>query len=315
MKASCPDYEAQIQELLTKYENEIEIPEDEIPENILELLLEEFAEPEPEVVENDEDNEDADDEENNFEPDLEELLEAADNKISELKSNLLKAKQDLEGLKDAQEALKETHKSEIAVITEQWEGTKAELREHLKPIKEEHKERLKALKEEQKTSSQQLKNLIKQLEKEIPQAEYDKNLFTTKGKLSLILADDDLLQKLSDRFIDAEVAKQLDYPIFMAVSEQGGKNNSGEYEYLMDENGNMVEDENGNPVFKQDLVNYNITKVELENMNASTSTNEVGETLPMAAEPVESYQVKGKPLEIAEAFVKYAKEQKFNFWK
>jgi type I restriction enzyme M protein len=316
VKAACPDYAAQIQELLTAYESELEIPEDQIPENILELILEEFAEPEPETTEADSEGEDTEDEEENIvEPDLEELLEAADTKITELKTELLKAKQQLDGVKDAEEAIKETQKAEIEIITEQWEGTKAELKEHLKPVKEEHKERIKALKEEQKTTSKQLKSLIKQMEKDIPQAEYDKNLLTTKGKLKLIIADDDLLQKLSDRFIDAEVAKRLDYPIFMAVSEQGGKNNSGEYEYLIDEDGNIVEDENGNPVFRQDLVNYDISKAALEAMNTKKSTDEKGEELSMAAEPRAEYLVKGKPLAIAEAFVRYAKEQGFNFWK
>jgi type I restriction enzyme M protein len=317
VKAACPDYAAQIQELLTACESELEIPEDQIPENILELILEEFAEPEPETTEADsegDDTGDEDEEENSVEPDLEELLEAADTKITELKTELLKAKQQLDGLKDAEEAMKETQKAEIEIITEQWEGSKAELREHLKPVKEEHKERIKALKEEQKTTSKQLKSLIKQMEKDIPQAEYDKNLLTTKGKLKLIIADDDLLQKLSDRFIDAEVAKRLDYPIFMAVSEQGGKNNSGEYEYLIDEDGNIVEDENGNPVFRQDLVNYDISKAALEVMNTKKSTDEMGEELSMAAEPRAEYLVKGKPLAIAEAFVRYAKEQGFNFW-
>lgn len=318
VKAACPDYAAQIQELLTAYESELEIAEDQIPENILELILEEFAEPEPETTEADSEGDDTEDEnkeENIVEPDLEELLEAADTKITELKTELLKAKQQLDGLKDAEEAMKETQKAEIEIITEQWEGTKAELREHLKPVKEEHKERIKALKEEQKTTSKQLKSLIKQMEKDIPQAEYDKNLLTTKGKLKLIIADDDLLQKLSDRFIDAEVAKRLDYPIFMAVSEQGGKNNSGEYEYLIDEDGNIVEDENGNPVFRQDLVNYDISKAALEVMNTKKSTDEMGEELSMAADPKVEYLVKGKPLAIAEAFVRYAKEQEFSFWK
>lgn len=316
VKAACPDYAQQIQDLLTSTEGELDIAEELIPENILELILEEFAEPELEMPESGDENEDgeSDEDESSTEPDLEELLETADTRITELKSELLKSKQQLDGLKDAQEALKETQKAEIEIITEQWEGTKAELREHLKPIKAAHKERVKALKEEQKITSRQLKSLIKQLEKDIPQAEYDKNLLTIKGKLSLMLADDDLLQKLSDRFIDAEVAKRLDYPIFMAVSEQGGKNNSGEYEYLIDEDGNIVEDESGNPAFKQDLVNYDITKEALEAMEAP-APDSVPEPLLMAAEPPRvPYQVTSKPLAIAEAFVKYAKEQGFNFW-
>jgi len=157
--------------------------------------------------------------------------------------------------------------------------------------------------------------LIKQLEKEIPQAEYERNLLTNKGKLALVFSDDDLLQKLSDRFIDAEVAKRLDYPIFMAVSEQGGKNNSGEYEYLIDEDGNIVEDDNGNPVFNQDLVNYDIPKAALEEFKVTSKSWIQEEDLSIAAEPVVEYVIQGKSTGIAEAFVKFAKEQELNFWK
>lgn len=313
VKAACPNYAEQIEELLAAHETDIDIPEDKIPENIMELIQEEFSEPEPEVTETDEETPETENEdEENFE--LEDKLEAAENKIAELKAELPRAKQQLDGLKDAQEALVETQKAEIKIITQQWEGTKKELQEHLKPIKEEHKQRLKNLKEQQKETEKQLKTLIKQLEKDIPQAEYEKNLLTNKGRLQLILQDDDLLQKLSDRFVDAEVAKRLDYPIFMAVSEEGGKNNSGEYEYLTDENGNIVEDEYGNPVIKQDLVNYKITKEELEAMDVTVSTGKDGGVLQNVADPPGEYVVKGKPLAIAEAFVMFAKEQGFNFW-
>lgn len=316
VKAACPDYSAQIRELLTAHENEIDIPEEEIPENILELILEEFEEPEPEIAETEDEATDTnsiEEEENTLGHDLGDLLEEANNKIENLKAELLKAKQQLVGLKDAKGALDETQKSEITIITEQWTGTKAELQEHLKSIKEAHKKRLNKLKEEQKEKEKQLKALIKQLENEISQAEHEKNLLTNKGKLMLILQDDELLQKLADRFVDAEVAKRLDYPIFMAVSEEGGKNNSGEYEYLTDEDGNILEDENGNPLIKQDLVNYNITKEELEAMNTGARTTE--ENLSIAAEPTDEYKVKGKELAIAEAFVKFAKEQGLNFWR
>jgi len=39
------------------------------------------------------------------------------------------------------------------------------------------------------------------------------------------------------------------------------------------------------------------------------------EEVPLAADPEVEYVIQGKPLAIAEAFVKYAKEQGFNFWK
>lgn len=64
-----------------------------------------------------------------------------------------------------------------------------------------------------------------------------------------------------------------DYPIFMAVSKKGGKDNSGEYIYKKDANGNYVHDSKGRKVLDHDLD------------------------------------------EIADAFKKFAQEQKFSFWR
>jgi len=44
-----------------------------------------------------------------------------------------------------------------------------------------------------------------------------------------------------------------DYPIFMAVSKKGGKDNSGDYVYKKDENGNYVHGTNGRKVLDHDL--------------------------------------------------------------
>ncbi|KKU68039.1 MAG: Type I Restriction Enzyme [Parcubacteria group bacterium GW2011_GWA2_47_16] len=64
---------------------------------------------------------------------------------------------------------------------------------------------------------------------------------------------------------------QADYPIFMAVSKKGGKDNSGDYIYKKDANGNYVHDGKGRKVLDHDLD------------------------------------------EIADGFLKFAKEQKLNF--
>jgi len=76
------------------------------------------------------------------------------------------------------------------------------------------------------------------------------------------------LEKWSD-----ESRPQKDYPIFMAVSKKGGKDNSGDYIYKKDKNGNYIHDTKGRKVLDYDLD------------------------------------------EIAEAFIKFAKKQKFSFWK
>ena len=94
------------------------------------------------------------------------------------------------------------------------------------------------------------------------------------------------------------LAKRLDSPIFMAVSERGGKNNSGDYEYELDEEtGSLVEFPDGHPqegqlVVSQDLVNYDLT------------LNDLADAISLPDDK----------LCIAEAFVRFAKEQKFDFW-
>ena len=72
-----------------------------------------------------------------------------------------------------------------------------------------------------------------------------------------------------------------DYPIFFAVSEKGGKDNSGDYIYLKNgDNGQYKLDENGHLIVQHDLHSH---KGEL-------------------------------PEGIAEAFIKWAKKEKLSFW-
>ena len=58
------------------------------------------------------------------------------------------------------------------------------------------------------------------------------------------------LQKWDDDPID-------DYPIFFAVSEKGGKDNSGDYEYLQNSDGQYQLDKNGHLIVDHDLHNNN----------------------------------------------------------
>jgi type I restriction enzyme M protein len=135
------------------------------------------------------------------------------------------------------------------------------------------------------------------LEKRISEVEVAAKLLTNRGKLELILEDPELIATLKERWIAAEAAKRLDYPIFMAVSERGGKNNSGDYEFRVDEDGSLVEFPDGHPqegqlVVDQDLVNYDLTADDL----------------------TEAGKIPEDKLCVAEAFVRYAQEQGFDFW-
>ena len=103
---------------------------------------------------------------------------------------------------------------------------------------------------------------------------------TLKGRVELLLDDPRALEELRQKWIDAEIAKRLDYPVFMATSEQGGKDSAGEYTYRKNPTGGILEDENGNPLIEQDCIKYRDED----------------------------------PDGIAEQFVRWAKKQKLSFW-
>jgi len=75
--------------------------------------------------------------------------------------------------------------------------------------------------------------------------------------------------------------KKEDYPIFFAVSEKGGKDNSGDYTFLKNGDGKNKLDKNGHLIVEHDLHNHD------------------GEL----------------PDGIAEAFIEFAKKEKLSFWK
>jgi len=287
----CPAYEDEIQTLLDSHDGEV--PEETIPEAVTDLIIETFNEQEVEVPT--EENGEAENrkEEVAETPTGEELICQAEEKVDSLKAELIRMKQKHVDLDSNVEALELQQKNEIEVITNTFEGTKRELSVNLKPIKAQHKETMKAFKATQKDKSKRYKAEIKRLEREISSAERDLKILSNRGKLELILADADLIARLKERWIAAEVAKRLDYPIFMAVSELGGKDNSGDYEYVLDVDGHLVEDASGQPKIKQDLVNYDLTAYDLSNTPSI---------------PVEK-------LCIAETFVCFAQQQGFDFWR
>ena len=302
---ACPDCEQQIKDLIAGHRYLEDVPDEKIPEEIADLMAESFPEPEPESIETEEAFS-----ENDFElgeqerpmaaelnPFQADLIREAEEKRDALKAQLIRVKQKLTDLASDVEALKQQQQMEIEAITQQWEATKRELHVHLKPVKAEHKTALKRFKDKQKIKQRTYKAEIKSLEKAIPEAETAVKLLSNKGKLELILADPELIGTLKERWIAAEVAKRLDYPIFMAVSEHGGKNNSGDYEYVLDENGSLVEFPDGHPqegqlVVNQDLVNYDLTAEDLADV----------------------VKIPDDQLSVAEAFVRFAQEQVFDFW-
>lgn len=290
--AACPDYETQIKDLLELYKDDFDIEEDNIPEDILEILYEYFSDNE-EAAEAESDSEVGGEEETSDSDDLETKIEKATENIGVLRNDLLQEKNKLDNLQSDLEALQEKQKQEIEIISANWTGTKKDLNLELKPTKEEHKLQVKDLKESQREQAKRIKANIKGLETSIPNAEFELKKLTNHGKLELLLADDDMVASLKERWIDGEVSKKLDYPIFMAVSEKGGKNNSGDYEYLLDEDGNIIEFDDGQPIINQDLVNFNLQFDDLKDASSVAEGD----------------------LCIAEAFVKFAQKHNFDFWR
>ena len=89
------------------------------------------------------------------------------------------------------------------------------------------------------------------------------------------------LQKWNDDPSEGPLCRREDdYPIFFAVSEKSGKDNSGEYVYLENSNGQHKLDENGHLIVDHDLHNHN------------------GEL----------------PDGVAEAFIEWAKSEELSFW-
>lgn len=314
VSSDCPDYEMQIKNLIEKSANLIDIEDRDIPENILTILNEEFPANEDENIDNDFDT----DNEKSEELSLEEKIEQAEFELSELTRQKQNVERQLQELNATIDALISKQNNELNILISNSSFDKSALGELKSAMQKEHKQEVKNLKEHNKVIDKQLKNELKCLEKQIPLAKEAICKLTNKGRLQIILNTPDVISRLRNRYIDAEVAKRLDYPIFMAVSEHGGKNNSGDYEYMHDDNGNLIEDAIGNPEIDQDLVNHEIDREKL--LYAAKHYNQlIHSQYGMVAD--NSSIMYGDPfiaenkLCIAEAFVKFAIEQGFDFWK
>jgi type I restriction enzyme M protein len=125
-----------------------------------------------------------------------------------------------------------------------------------------------------------LKAQLREAEKKLLKATEAVKRQTLKGRVELLLRDPKALEELRSKWIYVEIAKKLDYSVFMATSELGGKDSSGEYIYRKDPAGNIIEDKHGNPLVEQDCVKYR---------------NE-------------------DPDGIAEQFVKWSRKHKLGFW-
>ena len=73
------------------------------------------------------------------------------------------------------------------------------------------------------------------------------------GQLNWILQDEKLLHRFRDLYLSEMAAEELDYPVFLAVSSKGGKDNSGEPVYKKDANDERVLDHHEHLIVDHDL--------------------------------------------------------------
>lgn len=298
IKAGCPDYEEYIKSLIESAKDVVDIDEKLIPEEIAAVLNEEFPETEEEDVINEDETVSEEQEEVLS---LEDKIESAEQQLTNLKQQKEKALEQLQEIATMEEVLAKELQSELELLAQDSTKDKKQLAEEKKALQEKYKAEQKALKESNKAAAKRIKAELKMLDKQIPLAEEDLLKLTLKGRLQIILNVPEVIERLRNRYIDAEMAERIDYPIFMAVSERGGKNNSGDYVYKHDEKGNFIEDSLGNPEIDQDLVNHAISRDALKQAAVDYQN---GRTF-----------IDEDKLCVAEAFVKFAIEQGFDFWK
>jgi len=76
---------------------------------------------------------------------------------------------------------------------------------------------------------------------------------TLKGQFEYLRQNEKLLAIYRESWLAEKAVKELDYPIFFAVSEKGGKNNSGDPNYRKNEAGELMLDDHGHLIIDHDL--------------------------------------------------------------
>jgi type I restriction enzyme M protein len=76
---------------------------------------------------------------------------------------------------------------------------------------------------------------------------------TLKGQFEYLRQNEKLLARYRESWLTEKAAEELDYPIFFAVSEKAGKDNSGDPIYKKDDNGELALDHHGHLIVDHDL--------------------------------------------------------------
>ncbi len=172
------------------------------------------------------------------------------------------------------EEIEETEgESEVEENKDEKKLSLKELIEEFNKIEEVLKERTEELQKADSQRAGEIQREIRVLDKKAKRLHRETSERTLGGQIWLVLNDERIKAEFKKFWLDGQVVKEIDYPIFMAVNKKPVKDNSGEYRYKKLPSGEYELDEHGHPVIDHDLD------------------------------------------EIAEAFIKFAKEQGFYFWR
>jgi type I restriction enzyme M protein len=92
-----------------------------------------------------------------------------------------------------------------------------------------------------------------ELKRTLAEAKHKLASSSLKGQIDFICQDERILERYCEAWLTDKAAEELDYPIFFAVSEIGGKDNSGEPIYKKDKNGELALDNYGHLIVDHDL--------------------------------------------------------------
>jgi type I restriction enzyme M protein len=92
-----------------------------------------------------------------------------------------------------------------------------------------------------------------ELKRALADAKHQQAARSLNGQLGYLLQDGKLLGRYREAWLADKAAAELDYPIFFAVSDKGGKDNSGDPIYKKDTSGELALDSHGHLVVEHDL--------------------------------------------------------------
>jgi type I restriction enzyme M protein len=211
-EGNAPNYASLLREIVEASEGEEDLPIEELPLEVVEILDEDFPAPEPPAMAEEGESEPSDDDER-----LPGETEAVDDPVERLKAEIERCERSLESLTASLASAAET---------------------------------------DGKREAKRLRRDIRAAEKKLDAATSNLKLWSLRGRVELLLADEDAMERLKERWISTAATTALSYPVFFATSERGGKRTNGDYIYRRSADGTLLEDRAGNPLVDQDLVRY-----------------------------------------------------------